>query len=68
MYYPLAIREVAPSSSETEVAAEGVGAVSEEGIPAALTSGEPTKEADPPGTLRQARVPLLTRLERLQTP
>ena len=46
MYYPLAIREDAPLGSEAEVTAKGAGVVSEKGIPAALASGEPTKEAD----------------------
>ena len=51
VYYPPAIREAAPSSSEAEVVSEEVGATPSEDILAATTCEESTKEADPSGVI-----------------
>nr|POE71730.1 hypothetical protein CFP56_52595 [Quercus suber] len=57
MYYPLAIREAAPSNSEAEVATEKAREVPEEGLLAAITSGEPIKEVDPPVAVETSKGP-----------
>ena len=49
MYYPLTIREVAPSNSEVRDALEEVEAAGPDAVLAITSSKEPAKESDPSG-------------------
>lgn len=58
VYYLLAIREAAPSSSEIEATAGGVRVVPGEDAQAAATSDELTKEAGPFGAVETSKGPI----------